>query len=315
MMRMPLSTEKAGRRAWLPALLSVFLLMAMAAAPGAEETAAADTVATNAAPDTNAPATDETAAATNAPTETLETAHQEKTETAHSAESGAVVETEPAASAPAAGAVGGAPPPSSGDVGRAAERGSDARRSNRDRRGSSSERSGGRRAMDSNSAPLPSGTSAPDYAAFRIITDRNIFDPNRSPRRPSGPREKPKTVETFSLVGIMSYEKGSFAFFDGSSSSYQKVLKPNDTIAGYKLKGIGVNSVKLLSGTNEVEMSVGARMRREEEGEWSLSNATGTYTAATAAAADSTKTTTTDASASGAESDVIKRLMQKREQE
>jgi len=33
----------------------------------------------------------------------------------------------------------------------------------------------------------------------------------------------------------MSYEKGPFAFFEGSSSEFQKVLKQDDTIAGFKI--------------------------------------------------------------------------------
>ena len=72
------------------------------------------------------------------------------------------------------------------------------------------------------------------------------------------------------LVGTMTYEKGTFAFFDGTSSDYKKALKLTDTIAGYKVTTIAPNGVKLASGTNEVELSVGAQLRREEDGPWLL---------------------------------------------
>jgi hypothetical protein len=69
-------------------------------------------------------------------------------------------------------------------------------------------------------------TNAPsrsDYTSFRIIAERNIFNPNRSGRagRNATRREpeKRKRVESFALVGTLSYEKGQFAFFDGASSS------------------------------------------------------------------------------------------------
>jgi hypothetical protein len=69
----------------------------------------------------------------------------------------------------------------------------------------------------------------------------------------------------------MSYEKGLFAFFDGTSSDYRKVLKTQDAIAGYKVMDIAPNQVKLASGTNEVTLPVGMQMRRKEEGGWTLS--------------------------------------------
>src|SRR5262245_16650 len=72
-------------------------------------------------------------------------------------------------------------------------------------------------------------SASADYSAFKIITDRNIFNPQRHARVNGQERKeanRPATVDSFSLVGTMSYAKGTFAFFDGSSSEYRKVLKP-----------------------------------------------------------------------------------------
>ncbi len=106
-----------------------------------------------------------------------------------------------------------------------------------------------------------------DFSAFKIITDRNIFDPNRRPHIVAQ-AEQP-IVDSFSLAGTMSYEKGFFAVFDGSSSDYHKVLETGGSIAGYLVKDIRLNTVKLSSGTNELELAVGMQMRRNGEGRWS----------------------------------------------
>jgi phage baseplate assembly protein gpV len=148
--------------------------------------------------------------------------------------------------------------------------------------------------------------------------DRNIFDPNRYPHGPgTRVRPPPKSVDSLTLVGIMSYDKGTFAFFDGTSSEYKKALKLADVIAGYKVTNIAPNGVKLASGTNELDLSVGAQLRREEDGPWLLSSPSTSY-AATPASSSTNGTATaagSDTTAAGVESDIIKRLMQKREKE
>src|SRR2546425_1235805 len=61
------------------------------------------------------------------------------------------------------------------------------------------------RAQDSNS------TSRLDYSSFRIVSERNIFNPNRSSRSNRNTRtdsERRVKIESFALVGTMSYEKG-----------------------------------------------------------------------------------------------------------
>ena len=181
----------------------------------------------------------------------------------------------------------------------------------------------GERAPANAFAGTNGGSAKLDYAVFKVIVDRNIFDPNRYPRRPGEPRVRsaPKTVDSLTLVGTMSYEKGSFAFFDGSSSDYKKALKLTDVIAGYKLTNIAASGVKLSAGTNELELHVGMQLRREEDGPWLLAGQSRAYAAApaststnTAAATIATGTNAPSGSAE-AESDIIKKLMQRREQE
>jgi hypothetical protein len=121
------------------------------------------------------------------------------------------------------------------------------------------------------SAPSANTISRLDYRVFQIVTERNIFNTRRSTRyKPSDRPRIDRTVRTdaFALVGTMSYEKGPFAFFDGSRSEYKKVLKPDETIADFKVTRIEPASVKLTSPTNEIELKVGMQLERQENGAW-----------------------------------------------
>jgi len=149
----------------------------------------------------------------------------------------------------------------------------------------------------------------PEYATFKLITERNIFDPNRAPRGRGGPPPKAKTIDSFALVGVMTYEKGTFAFFDGNAAEYKKAVKLADTIAGYKITNIEPNTIRMVSGTNQVELHVGMQMRREEGGGWAPSAQAETYVA------DSPAATHTDSTSAGAGSDVLERLRKRRESE
>lgn len=110
-----------------------------------------------------------------------------------------------------------------------------------------------------------------DFDFFKLVRERNIFDMSRTGR--IGTRSVPKRVivDDFTLVGTMSYEKGLYAFFDGSSSEFrQNGLKPGDKIAGYKIAAIGNDYVDLLSTNSKtIRMGLSTSMRREDKGPWS----------------------------------------------
>ncbi|HEY2951743.1 MAG TPA: hypothetical protein VGK40_04120 [Verrucomicrobiae bacterium] len=168
-------------------------------------------------------------------------------------------------------------------------------------------------AQETNSPARPARLN---YDSFRIISQRNIFNPNRSSRGDRTPimttrREPDRRVrtESFALVGTMSYEKGSFAFFDGTSSQYQRTLQPADTIAGYTITDIASSHVKLESTNSQtIELPVGMEMRRRDEGEWLLA-------VRAESQGSSSRVSSSGASAGGDADEIMKRLIQKREQE
>jgi len=152
-----------------------------------------------------------------------------------------------------------------------------------------------------------------DYEAFKVITQRNIFDPNRSSRsgRPTD-SPRPARVESFALTGTLSYEKGTYAFFDGSSASYRKALQIGDSIAGNKVAEITTDHVKLEANGQQIELSVGMQMKKLDEGDWQVGGRAESSSAAAPATASNDKA---ENSSGGEDGDVLKKLLQKREQE
>ena len=159
-------------------------------------------------------------------------------------------------------------------------------------------------------------TNAPaktDYAFFKLIPDRNIFNPNRYPQR-AGPRRNESVrsapVDTLVLVGTLSSAKGTYAFFDGTSEEYRKVLERDGAVAGCKLMAILPQSATVLVGEKTIELKVGAQLRRGEDGAWQPAGETELPVATSSAPVS------TPASEPAVEpNDVLKKLMQQREQE
>jgi hypothetical protein len=155
--------------------------------------------------------------------------------------------------------------------------------------------------------------SQTDFSAFRIISERNIFNLNRTARR-RGRNRTQQVGDAFYLVGTMSYEKGTFAFFDGTGSEYRKVLQNAGAIAGHKVVEITPTSVRLEIGGKQVTMKVGAQMRHEDKGGWQLA-ANGELPQDPAATVDSAPSEASSENSSGEANDVLRKLMQRREQE
>ena len=117
------------------------------------------------------------------------------------------------------------------------------------------------------------GTNGPmklDYAAFRIISDRNIFDPNRRARQPGRTVPRPVRVDTISLTGAMDSDKGPVAIFNGSSPLYRKGRRIGETIANFTVKEVQVTPgrVKIEANGKELELPMGGELRRREGEDW-----------------------------------------------
>jgi hypothetical protein len=152
------------------------------------------------------------------------------------------------------------------------------------------------------------------FDGFKIIAERNIFNPNRSSRgtrNAEGETRPASRVESFALVGTMLYAEKQLAFFDSPSAGYKKVLKPGETIAGYKLNEVLPGGIKLEADGKTIDLAIGQQLRRENEGEWQV----GGKPAGETINASDTSSTSGSSSSSSDDDELVKRLMKKREEE
>ncbi len=156
-------------------------------------------------------------------------------------------------------------------------------------------------------APISPASS---FDAFRLIVDRNVFNPNRAARTRAAPEEKPPRVDEIALVGTMNYAKGLVAFFESADASFKKTVSPGDSIAGYKVERIFSDGVDLTREGSALTLKVSHQLRRVEGGDWAVNvpvtpDGPGLRSPASVAPAE----IPADAS------DVLKRLLKKRDKQ
>ena len=167
-------------------------------------------------------------------------------------------------------------------------------------------------------------------ALARRVSERNIFDPDRQPRTRGESRPIPKTVVAVAadapemgLVGVMTFQKGTFAFFDGNAAEYRKTLQVQALIAGHTVTAITPQSVTLSESNGPpVLLKVGQRLRKDAEGVWKLAaggsgeafTRSGGSAGTGSGTASSSPSTTTTEDPPGSD-EILKRLLKKREQE
>jgi hypothetical protein len=182
-------------------------------------------------------------------------------------------------------------------------------------------------------APGQSQVPGPtDYTGFtRFIANRNIFDPARYPHttgyiRRVVPRTRNNHAPAFSYVGAMTYDKGMFAFFDGNLADYRQALQVNGKIAGFTVQIITLKGVRLEAGGKTIDLAVGDQMQFGRDGAWEPAGQSEGFAGQTASSAPGAATGSGSGSAAadssaavpvptGPQSDVLKRLMQLRQQE
>jgi hypothetical protein len=162
-------------------------------------------------------------------------------------------------------------------------------------------------------AQSTNANSPPSFDSFNIISTRNIFDPNRRGIR-RFERPSSRATDAFALVGTMSYSKGKFAFFDGTKPDYKKVLEKGATIAGYTVTDITPKNITLAANGTNFAMVVGTQMRNEGRNNWKMSDGT-ELPSTTDESPQPTADLTPPSGTSPAMSDVIKKLMEQRQQE
>jgi hypothetical protein len=163
-----------------------------------------------------------------------------------------------------------------------------------------------------------------DYSSFsRFITQRNIFDPSRYPHETRTShrvtRHASSSAPSFTLVGTMSYGKGLFAFFSGNSDDLKKILPVSGSIASYEVTAISLKGATLVGPDKKtIQINIGDQVRQENNG-WQVVGPADSSAPSNEGASPSGGATpdsgTAAPSANLGNNDVLKRLMQLREQE
>ena len=114
------------------------------------------------------------------------------------------------------------------------------------------------------------GDSFPSLASFKLIQERNIFDPER--RRPREIRRErpvePPREESFTLLGTMSYGERILAFFEGTQRDWSGAVELGKEVAGHTLKEVGFDNVLLELKGETLALQVGAGRSKRGDADW-----------------------------------------------
>ena len=161
------------------------------------------------------------------------------------------------------------------------------------------------------------------FDAFRLMRTKNMFDPNRRPartetasaQRPAPVRENKSS--TLTLTGTMVTEGKVLAFFAGTRADYSKVLSVGGTIADCKITAIKATEVEMERGGKPGALAVGHQLQIEGAPSDMPAEEPAAASAPGAAPADLAAPAGTPAApaSSNDKSDVLRRMMERREKE
>lgn len=159
------------------------------------------------------------------------------------------------------------------------------------------------------SAPAKATATPVTFDSFRLLTERNIFNPNRVGRTIAGPAAQPRDDE-IRLVGVLDSAQGLFAFFDSPDPAYRQALHESGPIAGFTVKHIGADRVELSRSTTSITLHIGQLLHRPVGGDWSVAAGENIRPTETIlSASPSARAIPADASAT------LKRLMEQRQKQ
>ncbi len=117
--------------------------------------------------------------------------------------------------------------------------------------------------------PIKATATTVTFDSFRLLTERNIFNPNRVGRTVAGPAAQPRGDE-IQLVGALDSTQGLFAFFDSPDATYRQTLHEGGVIAGFTVKHIGPDRVELTRSAGPITLRIGQLLHRPVGGDWSV---------------------------------------------
>ncbi|RME90723.1 MAG: hypothetical protein D6766_12845, partial [Verrucomicrobia bacterium] len=104
------------------------------------------------------------------------------------------------------------------------------------------------------------------FERFRLLTERNIFDPTRRRREP-GRVERPVTPpsppreEILTLTGAIVYGDKAFAMINSTDSRYRGVFSPGEALAEWRVAAIDSKGILLTNEEQQLRLPVGQSLR------------------------------------------------------
>ena len=167
----------------------------------------------------------------------------------------------------------------------------------------------------SSERPKVVAPAGPAFETYRLIGDRNIFNPNRVGRSSRSSEAPAPRTDVITFVGTMQYEKGLFAFFDSPDAAYRKALNEGGALGKFTVKSIAADSVELERDAKPLTLQMGQQLRRPDGGEWSVVGAEIVRREARAAEAAANPGPGAPLAIPADASDALRRLMEKRQQQ
>jgi hypothetical protein len=183
--------------------------------------------------------------------------------------------------------------------------------------------------------PVHAADSKSGFDAFRFAKGRNVFDPDRRAMRTEAPPPRaPRRTSRpnfINLTGTIVSDGKALAFFSGSRSEYSKVVAVGQSIADFQVKTVTNKEVELERAGKQIVVSVGSAVPLE--GSIAATSVSEETEAGPEEPAPSDggrppenrppgssptpppPSSTTSAPTSGGESDILRRMRERREKE
>jgi hypothetical protein len=157
--------------------------------------------------------------------------------------------------------------------------------------------------------PVAAGATAPagSLEAFALVTERNIFNPNRTARTRAASEEKPVRTEEVALVGVIGFGASTAAVFHSADPRLRGEAAAGGQLADFTVIAVSPAGVELRAGERTYSLAVAQRLTRVEGGEWTAS------AASVPEARSRTEAAPVEVPANASE--VLKRLMKQREKQ
>lgn len=158
------------------------------------------------------------------------------------------------------------------------------------------------------------------YDAYSVLRTRNIFDPERQPgvvNSSAAPTPSPAqtSADYAALTGTMITAEKTLAFFSGSRTEYNAVLTTNGRIAGAKLTKITADSVEVERNGKRVTVAVGQTVPLDASSVPTAAPASTPSSASASLPSNTTPGASSTSAPSGDREAVMRRMMEKRQQE